>query len=659
MKRFLVLLLSMPFGPVMAANRPPVDDTASQVQAKLEAVHPLWLRERCTADFYADPSTLQPRYNLHQEVPDLTLTTLEYEPSEPPQSGSFHITFSDQRTCVLHVDTLAAELDNDPNSFLQATDWGLVPTFYWDKTLMAPPHFQHDDIVHEGQHRREFLSRLISTGIALVSGVPREEGECARFGQRFSTLRETEWGTVFNVRSSPDSVAGTAKQDLAYTSQPIGMHIDNAYRIGGPPDYQLLHAIEHCQAGIGTGCQVHNQFVDGFAAARDLCESDRPSFDILTSVVLRWENNGGDGNSLLYRYAPMIELQPSNNYDGDKSNNACPQVSAINFSAKSGGYTPHLPYDDSELFYRAKRKFSSMLHSEEYIITLQLYPGALIFFDNRRVLHSRSTIAPTDGARWLQGCYVNRDGIHMNYEKLRRSLQQTVTPFTSLREGTRADFDRMGEEYDKAVVQKTMDNLLSLLQDQSDKFLGQPVSLAEHNIQTASRALRAGEDDETVVMSLFHDVFETLAVKNHGELASSMLAPWISPRNQWLLAHHEIFQGYFYFDHYDGMDKNKRDMFLHEQPGYYNWTSYWCEHYDQTSFDPDYPSLPLDVFLPIVQRVLSRPSYWWNPGHPKAGAISNNSNNNNNGTESMVAARRDVCTDTWTCYNTNMVEPLS
>jgi len=651
MAKSSALVPSMLLGLMTAVASPATVDTVSQLKAQLETVHPLWLRERCTADFYADTNTLQPRYNLHQEVPNLNRKSVEYKPSEPPQRGFFHITFSDQHTCVYAVETLEAELGNDPNSFLQATDWGLVPPFYWDKTLMTPPHFQHDDLLHEGQQTREFLSRLISTGIALVSGVPREDGECARFGQRFSTLRETEWGAVFNVRSSPDSVAGTAKQDLAYTSQPIGMHIDNAYRMGGPPDYQLLHAIEHCEVGVGTGCQVHNQFADGFAVAHDLCESDRPLFDILTSVVLRWENNGGDGSSLLYRYAPMIELELSSKNSSD--DNTCPQVSAINFSAKSGGYTPHLPYEDLELFYQAKRKFSAMLHSEDYIITLQLYPGALIFFDNRRVLHSRSTIAPTDGARWLQGCYVNRDGIHMNYEKLRRSLRQTVTPFTSLREGTKADFDRMGVEYDKAVVQKTMDNLLSLLHDQSDKFLGQPVSLAEHNIQTASRALRAGEDDETVVMSLFHDVFETLAVKNHGELASSMLAPWISPKNQWLLAHHEIFQGYFYFDHYDGMDKNKRDMFLHEQPEYYNWTAYWCEQYDQTSFDPDYPSLPLDVFLPIVERVLSRPSYWWNPGHPKAGAISNN---NRTSTKSVKAARRDVCTDTWTCYSSNMKE---
>lgn len=101
----------------------------------------------------------------------------------------------------------------------------------------------------------------------------------------------------------------------------------------------------------------------------------------------------------------------------------------------------------------------------------------------------------------------------------------------------------MGVEYDQEVTQKTPENIVHLLESQLDAYLGAPVRLYEHNVQTASRALRAGEDDEIVAVSLFHDVFETLAVKHHGELASAMLAPWISPRSQWLLAHHEFLQG--------------------------------------------------------------------------------------------------------------------
>jgi predicted HD phosphohydrolase len=197
--------------------------------------------------------------------------------------------------------------------------------------------------------------------------------------------------------------------------------------------------------------------------------------------------------------------------------------------------------------------------------------------------------------------------------------EDCAATFRNLREATKSDFDRMGVEYDKDVTQKTLSNLIHMLEKQASFFGGASVSLKEHNVQTASRAMRTGEDDETITMSLFHDVFEDLAVKNHGELSSALLAPWISPKSQWLLAHHEIFQGYYYFDYYGG-DKNLRDRYI-DHP-FYNWTVTWCELYDQASFDPGYESEPLEKLIPSVERILARPQYWWNPNHPKAGAVS-------------------------------------
>jgi gamma-butyrobetaine dioxygenase len=239
---------------------------------------------------------------------------------------------------------------------------------------MAPPLFEQDEIVNESDQTRKFFSTLISTGLALVSDVPRDEGECARFGERFSTLRETEWGKNFNVRSTPDTTTGVRK-DLAYTPNKIGMHVDSPYRIDTPPAFQLLHAITHCS---GPDCQVHNRFVDGFGVAQALCAHNREFFHVLTSTVLRWKNNGGDDSSLLYRYAPMLELEDIYGSDATTTtrpddSSVCPSIKAVNFSAKSGGYAPNLPKEQLELFYQAKRKFSALLHSDEYAIRLQLY----------------------------------------------------------------------------------------------------------------------------------------------------------------------------------------------------------------------------------------------------------------------------------------------
>ena len=43
-------------------------------------------------------------------------------------------------------------------------------------------------------------------------------------------------------------------------------------------------------------------------------------------------------------------------------------------------------------------------------------------------------------------------------------------------------------------------------------------------------------------MALLHDIGETLSPVNHGEVAASVLRPYISPCNFWILQHHEIFQ---------------------------------------------------------------------------------------------------------------------
>jgi len=90
--------------------------------------------------------------------------------------------------------------------------------------------------------------------------------------------------------------------------------------------------------------------------------------------------------------------------------------------------------------------------------------------------------------------------------------------------------------------------------------------------------LRAGEDAETVVVSLLHDVFETTVAKNHGELAAALLAPWVSPKSQWMLAHHEVFQGYYYYGHFGG-NPELRQMFTNSP--FFNATVEWCAKYDQ------------------------------------------------------------------------------
>ena len=92
----------------------------------------------------------------------------------------------------------------------------------------------------------------------------------------------------------------------------------------------------------------------------------------------------------------------------------------------------------------------------------------------------------------------------------------------------------------------------------------------------------------------------------HGEVAGSLLRPYISPKNHWILTHHEIFQAYYYGEAM-GIDKNARDRFK-DHP-YFGACEEFCGRWDETAFDPGYESLPLSEFEPMLVRILSRNPY--------------------------------------------------
>ena len=74
-----------------------------------------------------------------------------------------------------------------------------------------------------------------------------------------------------------------------------------------------------------------------------------------------------------------------------------------------------------------------------------------------------------------------------------------------------------------------------------------------------------------------------------------------SEANHWMLAHHGIFQGY-YFWHHIGLDRNARDA--HADSPYYEYTEEFCAKYDQTAFDADYVSNPLEHYEPLIRELL-------------------------------------------------------
>ena len=105
------------------------------------------------------------------------------------------------------------------------------------------------------------------------------------------------------------------------------------------------------------------------------------------------------------------------------------------------------------------------------------------------------------------------------------------------------------------------------------------------------------------MVALLHDIGDILAPHNHSQFAASVLRPYVSEENHWLVLHHGIFQGYYFFHHL-GQDRDARDRFRGHPC--FEMTADFCERWDQVSFDPDYDSAPLETFEPMVRRLFAR-----------------------------------------------------
>jgi predicted HD phosphohydrolase len=145
------------------------------------------------------------------------------------------------------------------------------------------------------------------------------------------------------------------------------------------------------------------------------------------------------------------------------------------------------------------------------------------------------------------------------------------------------------------------DRILGLLQAMGNDYGGFPVSRLEHSLQTATRAERDGRDEEYVLCALLHDIGDMLSPFNHPAVAAAVLRPFVSKANHWMVAHHGIFQGY-YFWHYIGLDKETREKY--RVSPYFEYTEEFCAKYDSPAFDAEYKSGPLEHFAPLVRARL-------------------------------------------------------
>ncbi len=177
-----------------------------------------------------------------------------------------------------------------------------------------------------------------------------------------------------------------------------------------------------------------------------------------------------------------------------------------------------------------------------------------------------------------------------------------VATYTRMEDGTQEDYLLL-REHTKPLLKQVADHALALLLNLQESSPGNLIDRYQHSLQTATRAFRDGAEEEVVVAALLHDIGDSLAPRNHAELAAAIIKPYVSPKTHWIIEHHGIFQGY-YFWHHIGGDRYAREKFRGHP--YFDSTVEFCHKWDQESFDPNYDTLPLSFFEPMVHRIFAR-----------------------------------------------------
>ncbi len=175
--------------------------------------------------------------------------------------------------------------------------------------------------------------------------------------------------------------------------------------------------------------------------------------------------------------------------------------------------------------------------------------------------------------------------------------------FHAMTEGTQEDWGNIIQAT-RAYGAEFPDRLIAHLKLLDGDCGGFAVDRLTHSLQTATRAQRDGRDEEYVACALIHDIGDILGPSHHAEVGAVIMKPFISERNYWMMEHHAIFQGYYYF-HYLGGDRDMREKFRGHPD--FEYTAQFCHLYDQNSFDPAYDTLPLEAFEPILRRVTAAP----------------------------------------------------
>ena len=344
---------------------------------QLSHFHFLWLRDNCPSSFHSD--TRMRKFNILDVSKDIHPTACSIN-----EDGNLLIKWSENNHQSIFTRNW---LKN--NCYTTKNKKKLIsPYKLWDSSMqnnLDNLMIDHDEVMKSDESLKKWLEMLHSYGIAIIKNSPTIKNSAFKILNRISHVRETFFGTPFEVINIPKP------NNQAYTADALECHTDLPY-YEYAPGYQFLHCLVNDANGGMSIC------LDSFKIANFLKENNSEIFDLLINTPVKFKDNDYTQNKTRIHHSPIINLTK----DGDFND--------VRFNMGAVGILDIHP-DLMENFYEAYRKFASLFNNIQYLIKFKLKSGDIFCFNNRRVLHGRTAFNPNSGNRHLQGYYIDRDEI--------------------------------------------------------------------------------------------------------------------------------------------------------------------------------------------------------------------------------------------------------
>ena len=350
-------------------------------QGQKKEIHPFWFRERVNGESFIDEATQQRLFDPTKLEEDIKINSLNL-------SDQFlEITFNDGTYTKFAVQNILKEFSNED-------EIKKIKKVEWDSSFKNFKNFKFEDNFFNEKVMYDALIDFYKFGFVIFKDVPTKNNFITNFANSIGSIRRTNFGEFFNVKSKPNP------NDLAYTSLALAPHTDNPYR-NPVPCIQMLHCIENeVNGGLST-------LVDGYTVTEKLKKDFRDYYNILTDVKVRFQFI--DQSVILEDWAEMIQLNEKGEFK------------QVRFSPRLD-FVPLMEKNKLELFYSARKKISELYNSDQYRVEFKLSPGDLLMMDNYRLLHGRTSYDTNQGNRFLQGCYIDYDSTEGKLKHLKRKF---------------------------------------------------------------------------------------------------------------------------------------------------------------------------------------------------------------------------------------------